>query len=161
MFSLQVNCWPSETKNGCDVSIEYELQKTGLELDNVTIVVPLPTNITPPIIKQCDGDYQYEKYKNILVWRLSTIDQSNTTGSLEFSVTGSAHTADFFPVNVTFTSKTSYCDIQVTNKLNQIKIFVFNCFLLLKVIGASHAETGQPANYSQEVSFSTDKYEIV
>ena len=41
-FSLLVNCWPSETKSGCDVSIEYELQKLHLELKNVLITVPLP-----------------------------------------------------------------------------------------------------------------------
>lgn len=39
---LSINCWPSETKNGCDVSIEYELQKLNLELNNVSIIVPIP-----------------------------------------------------------------------------------------------------------------------
>lgn len=64
-----------------------------------------------PIIKSIDGDYLYEKYKNCLIWRISSIDQSNSTGSLEFSVAG--HASDFFPVNVNFVSRISYCDIQV------------------------------------------------
>jgi hypothetical protein len=68
--------------------------------------------VAAPIIKQIDGDYQYEKYKNVLIWRLASIDQSNSTGSLEFSVAG--HATDFFPIHVTFSSnKSSYCDIQV------------------------------------------------
>jgi hypothetical protein len=41
-FFIQVNCWPSETKNGCEVSIEYELQKGHLELNNVVIAIPIP-----------------------------------------------------------------------------------------------------------------------
>ena len=64
-----------------------------------------------PIIKQCEGDYTYEKYKNCLIWRLGLIDQSNSTGSLEFSVSG--HPGDFFPINVSFISHKPYCDIQV------------------------------------------------
>lgn len=41
------------------------------------------------------------------------IDQSNSTGSLEFTVSG--HANEFFPVNVNFVSQKSYCDIQVGN----------------------------------------------
>ena len=39
---FQVNCWPSESKSGCDVSIEYELQKLHLELQNILVIIPLP-----------------------------------------------------------------------------------------------------------------------
>lgn len=137
---LTINCWPSETKNGCDVSIEYELQKLHLELNNVAIIVPIPSNVAAPIIKNCDGDYQYEKYKNYLVWRNTSIDQSNSTGSLEFSVAG--HANDFFPINVTFVSHKSYCDVQA--------------------LGVTQAEnSSEPVKYSSETSFSVDKYEIV
>ena len=37
-----VNCWPSQTKDGCDVNIEYELLKTNLELNDVVITIPIP-----------------------------------------------------------------------------------------------------------------------
>jgi len=138
---LTINCWPSESKNGCDVSIEYELQKLNLELNNVAIIVPIPSNVAAPIIKTCDGDYSYEKYKNCLIWRISSIDQSNSTGTLEFSVAGVAH--DFFPVNVTFSSNNkSYCDIHV--------------------VGVAQADNSSlPVKNSIDVSFSVDKYEIV
>ena len=40
---LQINCWPSENgEGGCDVNIEYELEHDSLELQDVTIVIPLP-----------------------------------------------------------------------------------------------------------------------
>ena len=48
MFSIlalllsSVNCWPSESGNGCDVNIEYELQEDNLELNDVVITIPLP-----------------------------------------------------------------------------------------------------------------------
>ena len=99
------------------MSIEYELQKLHLELSNVVIVVPIPSSgsgpSAAPIIKQCDGDYTYEKYKNTLIWKISSIDQSNSTGSLEFAVAGKFG-AEFFPINVNFVSHKSYCDIQAS-----------------------------------------------
>ena len=67
------------------------------------------------------------------------IDQSNSTGSFEFSVAG--HANDFFPVNVTFVSKKSYCDIHI--------------------IDVIQADSSVPVKHSSEVSFSVDKYEIV
>lgn len=39
------------------------------------------------------------------------IDQTNSTGSFEFTVNG--HANEFFPVNVNFVSTKPYCDIQV------------------------------------------------
>jgi hypothetical protein len=137
---LTINCWPSETKNGCDVSIEYELQKLNLELNNVVIIIPIPSNVAAPIIKQCDGEYQYEKYKNCLLWRSTTIDNTNATGSFEFSVAG--HPSDFFPINVSFVSPKSYCDIQLSDVVNA-------------------ENTSESIKHSTDIVFTVDKYEIV
>lgn len=136
---LTINNWPSETKNGCEVNIEYELQKTDLELNNVVIQIPIPSGVAAPIVQNCDGDYSYEKYKNCMFWRISTIDKSNATGTLAFNVSGTA--SDFFPVNVQFTSETSYCDIKVSSVVN--------------------ANTGEPVKHALDVNLATDKYEIV
>ena len=56
-----------------------------------------------------------------MYWRMSSIDKSNATGTFEFTVSG--HASDFFPVNIQFTSSTSYCDIKVNDKqfINLIK----------------------------------------
>lgn len=137
---LAINCWPSETKNGCEVSIEYELQKTQLELNNVVIAIPIPSNVSAPIVQNCDGDYSYEKYKNCMFWRISTIDKSNASGTLEFNVSG--RTNDFFPVNVQFSSEIPYCNIQVGG-----------------VVQASN--TSESVKHAFDVNFTTDKYEIV
>jgi hypothetical protein len=96
--------------------------------------------VAAPIIKQCDGDYSYEKNKNQLKWCITTLDESNSTGSLEFSVAGRPQ--DFFPVKVNFTSKNSYCDISVT-----------------KVTQADNSSID--AKYSSETSLNIERYEIV
>lgn len=36
-----INCWPSETANGCDVNIEYSLEG-DFTLHDVVITIPLP-----------------------------------------------------------------------------------------------------------------------
>ena len=42
IFLITVNCWPNESDNGCDVNIEYELEREELELSDVTISIPVP-----------------------------------------------------------------------------------------------------------------------
>lgn len=64
-----------------------------------------------PLVKEIEGDYRHDSRKNILEWRLPVIDASNKTGAMEFSISG--HSNDFFPINVTFVSKKSFCDIAV------------------------------------------------
>ena len=64
-----------------------------------------------PVVNECEGEYHHDSRKSILEWSLPLIDESNSSGSMEFSING--HPDDFFPVNVTFVSKKSYCDIEV------------------------------------------------
>lgn len=66
-----------------------------------------------PVVKELDGTYHHDRRKHILEWRLPVIDQSTTTGSVEFSIQGGAPD-DFFPVRVTFTSPKLYCRLQVS-----------------------------------------------
>lgn len=65
-----------------------------------------------PVIGDLDGEYRHDSRRNILEWCLPVIDVKNKSGSLEFSIPGQPN--DFFPVNVSFVSKGSYCDIQVS-----------------------------------------------
>jgi len=37
-----VNCWPNEVGSKCDVNIEYSLDYTDMELNDVVITIPLP-----------------------------------------------------------------------------------------------------------------------
>lgn len=112
MFCETVNCWPSENgEGGCDVNIEYELEQVNLELNDVQINIPLPMGCTP-IISECDGQYTHEARRNTLVWSLPIVDASAKSGSMEFSAPSSTP-SDFFPLHVSFSSKTPYVNIKV------------------------------------------------
>lgn len=108
---LSINCWPSENgQGGCDVNIEYELEQSQLELQDVVITIPIPHGSGAPVVAECDGDYTYEK-RGALLWQLPLIDAKNKTGSMEFSCGGNPD--DFFPVQVAFFSKKAYSGIEV------------------------------------------------
>ncbi|XP_037031893.1 coatomer subunit delta [Bradysia coprophila] len=137
---LTINCWPSENgEGGCDVNIEYELEHQRLELQDVCISIPLPLN-SHPSVAECDGDYHHDSRKNVLQWNLPVIDASNKAGSMEFSVPASIP-GDFFPVQVSFSSKIPYADLKATNVLN--------------------VDDDSAVKFSTETVFYPDKYEIV
>ncbi|XP_014281485.1 coatomer subunit delta [Halyomorpha halys] len=137
---LTINCWPSENgQGGCDVNIEYELEHTHLELNDVTINIPLPIGCSP-VVAECDGEYKHESRRNLLQWVLPVIDRSNKSGAMEFSASSSMP-SDFFPLTVSFTSKQPYAD--------------------LKAVEVLHVDDETPVKFSSETLFYTERYEIV
>ncbi|CAF4440152.1 unnamed protein product, partial [Adineta steineri] len=86
-----------------------------------------------------DGDYHFDSRKTTLIWSLPVIDQSNSDGSIEFSVRGKA--GDFFPIQVDFNSETPFCDIKIT--------------------GVRSVVNRAPVSYSNETNLIVDKYEYV
>lgn len=137
---LTINCWPSENgEGGCDVNIEYELEHTRLELRDVQISIPLPMNATPSIT-ECEGDYQHDSRKHVLHWNLPIVDAANKAGAMEFSVPSSIP-GDFFPLEVSFVSKTPYADLKIAD--------VFT------------VDGDEPVKFSTETLLYPDRYEIV
>ncbi|XP_046853319.1 coatomer subunit delta-like [Xenia sp. Carnegie-2017] len=139
LMPLTINCWPSENDGQCDVNIEYELQLEEMELKDVTISIPLPHGVGAPVVGDIEGDYHYDHKRSLLEWQLPVIDESNKSGSVEFTMPG--HPDDFFPINVSFGSSKSFCD--------------------LKIKDVNIVEDGMPVKFSSQVMFSVDKYEIV
>jgi len=137
---LSINCWPSDNgQGGCDVNIEFELENTELELNDVTIAIPLPHGSGAPSIAECEGDYSHDTRRQQLLWQHTIIDSNNKSGSMEFSCGGSPD--DFFPVTVSFTSSKSYSGIQV--------------------LDCAGVDAGEPVKFSSSVQFFAEKYEIV
>ncbi|XP_012260956.2 coatomer subunit delta [Athalia rosae] len=137
---ISINCWPFENgEGGCDVNIEYELEQDNLELSDVQINIPLPIGGNP-VVGECDGQYTHEARRNILVWSLPLVDSSTKSGSMEFSVQ-SATPADFFPLQISFSSKTPYANI----KVNEVLL----------------VEDDSPVKHSVDTVFFTENYEIV
>lgn len=138
---LTINCWPSENGDGgCDINIEYELENTKLELQDVVIVIPMPMGVVPSIT-ECDGVYNHDPRKHNLQWNLPVIDAANKQGAMEFSAPSSIP-GDFFPIEVSFVSKTLYAD------LNIAKIVMVD-------------DESSQVKYSSETSLHPEKYEIV
>jgi len=138
VMPLTVNCWPNVTSSGCDVNIEYELQAENVELDDVIISIPLPGGVGAPRVTECDGDYEHDGRKNILSWTMPVINQSNSSGTIEFSIPG--HEDDFFPVTVSFLCKKSFFDISA--------------------VGVKAAD-GRNIKFSQETISYPERYDIV
>ncbi|CAJ0568194.1 unnamed protein product, partial [Mesorhabditis spiculigera] len=136
---LALNCWPQESSDGCTVNIEYTLQREDLQLNNVIITVPLPAS-TAPVVSECEGSYEYQKSRSQLVWTLPIIEESNSTGTLEFTVPN-GHSDSFFPVHVSFASPSLYCKLLVES--------------------AQTFDGSTPVTYSTETNFGTEKYEVV
>ncbi|KAJ2157311.1 coatomer subunit delta [Coemansia sp. RSA 552] len=110
---LTINCWPSPTGNGSvDVNIEYELNNTDLELEDVVVAIPIPPGVQPTV-SDVDGVYDVNRARGVLEWQIPTIDASNANGSLDFSVPGDDSGA-FFPVGVAFACKKPYFGIEIT-----------------------------------------------
>ena len=67
-----------------------------------------------PKVESVDGEYEFSH--NRLYWKIDTIDSTNSSGTLEFSL-NTATSGDgmdsLFPVNVKFTSKKSICGVIV------------------------------------------------
>lgn len=98
-----------------------------------------------PTIAECDGEYKHESRKNLLLWTLPVINGASKQGAMEFSVAASIP-GDFFPIQVSFHSKTSYAQLKA-----------------LDVVALE--EDGTPSadgvTFSTETYFYPEKYEIV
>lgn len=136
---IALNVWPQESPDGCQVNIEYTLQREDLVLENVNIIVPLPP-ATSPIVSECEGSYEYQKTRNQILWTLPAIDSSNSSGTLEFAVPN-GHSDHFFPVQVRFHSERLFADLEVES--------------------AQKMDGSGPVTFSSESRFISDKYEIV
>merc|ERR1719394_2408960 len=140
MVPLMINCWPSENNSGgCDVNIEYELEDDSLELRDVEITIPTGGGPTAPVMNECTGDYDYDKRKGALVWRVPVVDANEKSGAMDFTAPG-AIPDNFFPVSLTFHSKNSYCGIKVESCVD--------------------LATSEPVKFSSDTNFFPTAYEV-
>ncbi|KAJ3261321.1 hypothetical protein HK103_005929 [Boothiomyces macroporosus] len=110
---LLVNCWPSPTQSGCDVTIEYDLQKV-MTLKNVSIIIPY-TGVNPPTATAPEyGQYHIDRNSKTIVWQIPSINSENTSSLFEFNVE-TDDISSLYPIQVHFTSSQSFSDIQVIN----------------------------------------------
>ncbi|KAL6076358.1 Coatomer subunit delta [Balamuthia mandrillaris] len=141
LVPLTVNCWPSAGGGGSTVvNMEYELHtiKPGFALGNVSIAIPIIGGT--PTVEDVDGTYEFDLKNHILYWRLDLIDESNSSGAMEFTVPGLSDGSSLFPIKVSFMSQLTYCDIVLE--------------------GIENSE-GAPVKYSLEKALHADEYQVV
>ncbi|CAH9079554.1 unnamed protein product [Cuscuta europaea] len=114
-FPLTITCWPSVSPKETYMTIEYETP-ANIDLQNVIISVPLPALRDVPNVKQINGDWRYNSRNSVLEWSIVLIDNSNSSGSLEFTVPPT-DPSTFFPISARFTSSSTYSHLKVTNIL--------------------------------------------
>jgi coatomer subunit delta len=136
---LSINCWPEEEGSGTiTVNIEMELTRPDMVLHDVNILLPLGTT-DPPAIVSIDGQYKHDARAGMMCWHFDVVDgKTNTTGSMEFSISGRNPDA-FFPIQVGFRSDTLLCPVQVTS--------------------VTSASTGVPIPNSQIKTFMPESYQ--
>jgi len=115
LVPLSINCWPSISGGETYVNIEYEASKM-FDLQNVIISIPLPAIRDPPTVNQVDGDWRYDSRRSVLEWSILLIDNSNSSGSMEF-VVPKADPSAFFPIDVRFTAARTFCELKVASVL--------------------------------------------
>jgi len=138
LIPLTINCWPNENDGQCEVTIEYELQLKDLELKDVIITIPV-TSDAAPVVGDVSGEYTYDNRKSKIIWQVAVIDESNSSGSLEFNIAGNPD--DFFPITVEFYSNKLMCDVSIPS--------------------VSLAGSESPVKFTQEQSLLAEKYEVV
>merc|ERR1712153_35875 len=139
MSPVSVTCWPSNQGGMTHCNLEYNLTGVLPELEDFVVRIPIPGSAAhAPEIIDVDGDTTFDSRTNELLWRIDTMDGSNDNGALEFSVPQVNH-QEFFPVNVTFTSPTTLCSMEV-----------------LEVVDSGNA----PARFSKQCAFKVDSYQV-
>ncbi|KAL3809972.1 hypothetical protein ACHAXA_007748 [Cyclostephanos tholiformis] len=112
-----VTCWPEDEGSGAiNVNMEFELQRKNAVITDVNILFPLGTT-DPPVIESIDGQYKHDPHTGMMCWHHDVIDANNSTGSLEFSISGDDVDA-FFPVQIAFTSQSLMCPMEITSVVN-------------------------------------------
>ena len=111
---LTVNCWPESSGRGASMTVNLEYESHGAsDLLDVQFLIPGVTS--PPKVLSIDGQFKHDPKNGTLLWRVSVVDSSNRTGSLEFTVEGVGSDADvFFPVTMSFRTATTFCPVEVT-----------------------------------------------
>lgn len=107
---IKVSCWPSSGANSSTMTIEYELVRDDVSVQNFCLVIPVSGK---PKVSSCDfGTTQYDSGASTLAWIVDSISAENQTGSLEFS-TPLTDADAFFPIEVHFSCPSSASGISI------------------------------------------------
>eukprot|EP00983_Pelagomonas_calceolata_P036543 1134099-Pelagomonas_calceolata.AAC.1 len=76
--------------------------------------------VSPKARPAVDGDWKFDSRRGVLVWTIELIDETNRSGSMEF-VVPAADSDSFYPVEVSFGTNKTMCDINVDSVIHTMK----------------------------------------
>lgn len=136
---LSIVVWPEDNGNGgCDVSVQYELERTDLELREITISLPCPSN---PTVEECGEGLATYNRSGRLEWNIPVINRSNPNADLQYTLPSSASPDSMFPVDVSFSSEQNFCQITVEE--------------------VESVENREKLQFSTQTIFFTESYKII
>jgi len=136
MLPIAITCWPTPDGPNTTVNLEYE-SESALVLSDVRVIVPCPAAAT--VAEVGEGDARYLAKSATVEWRVEMVDDSNRSGSLEFSVASSDIDA-LFPISVNFNSNGTMCQ--------------------LKVESVTDARSGAPIQFLASAALGVEEFEI-
>jgi len=114
---LVINCWPTQMGgDSWEINVEYELGAAyagKMDIHNLTVVIPTVGVDAIPQINASHGSASFSKREGALTWVVPVIDASASSGTVEFSLSGMSSSDALFPINCSFTSVATLCDIAV------------------------------------------------
>jgi hypothetical protein len=116
-----VTCWPSPGAEGLSVSVEYELTRKDMQLNNVIISIPIPgTDVNVETIEH--GTYKVDAKAGLFLWLLDdvSVENGNAGGSMEFVVAADGDESSTFPISVHFSSEQTLLPIRVNEVINAV-----------------------------------------
>jgi len=118
LVPLSVTCWPTPSAaDAFDVTLEYELSK-DLELLDLLVSIPIPPDAQHTITSAEVGQASYSRREGVLQWSVPLVDSTNASATIEFSVAACGSPDAIFPINVSFSSRKTMCELEVTEVLS-------------------------------------------
>ncbi|KAL3906822.1 MAG: hypothetical protein SGPRY_010404 [Prymnesium sp.] len=129
MVPLSVTCWPTQSSSDAvDVTLEYELNK-DIELHDLLVSIPIPADASHTITSAEVGqaskpspyvweEATYSRREGMLQWSVPIVDQSNSSATMEFSVSAVSSADVIFPISVNFSSRKTMCELEVNDVLS-------------------------------------------
>jgi hypothetical protein len=82
---ITLSCWPSQTADGTQIVLEFELTDTNITLEDIHIVFPCPPNARPAIASAEPGQAVFDAGNHQVHWAIPSIDANESSGTLEFT----------------------------------------------------------------------------
>jgi len=114
LLPIAVSCWPSVSGSSATVNLEYE-STSSLALSSLRVVVPCPSEASVSDVSE--GDARYLARNETVEWRVELVDDSNRSGSIEFSADDVDADA-FFPISVAFSASETLSGLSVATVLD-------------------------------------------